>query len=448
MASRPNVEAILNDENQAYKIFLESWRTGIKSTRLSLSRLGSAKEQLVANLTQKKITTSAALDILQRARDLTLRVLAGNCPQAMCAMQDALFDLTKRFPANLRSLHITITIIMPNDDNGHDLVVSEQAAAPFLRQQTINEYKHIQPGQLSRPHLVAFLADPLRTLRKLKLDKGKAGFSMEFKGCTGNVPAWSEIPRRLTDIVTGESEQKDYELFSRHYAALCPLLGAIDTLCKLFEETRQAMTWTEKGDYGRNTQLFTPPRATPEEPIDLTRDNDVVDLTDETPSAATAFVTGQSKINAVLDKLACARIRGRVKATHTHRTTLLRRAKRLATWAIEWSKDEVLRAAAERVIELVEALGGLEPESTKVSYYGYNELDRRLEKWQTDRQGFVHYQSERKVGKKRKADEEAVDEAVDEREAVRNKMPLWPGGPLRAHKRAKLIEEDGVIRID
>jgi len=60
-----------------------------------------------------------------------------------------------------------------------------------------------------------------------------------------------------------------------------------------------------------------------------------------------------------------------------------------------------------------------------------------------DRVGFVHYQhaaaGKKPVKSKRKrgADD---NEELDEEEAIRNKIPLWPGGPLRAHKRVKPTE--------
>ena len=348
----------------------------------------------------------------------------------------------KRLPATLRSLHMTITVVMPNDDNGHDLAVSEQAVTPFLRLQTIHEYKHIEPGQLSRPHLVAFLTDPLNMLRKLKLEKGGEGFELSFDGCKGTVPAWSEIPRRVRDAVCGGSEMRDYELFSRHYAELRPLLEALEVLNRLFLQARRVGTQASKGKDETNSQLLTPPRATPEEPIDLTGD-DVTDLTgdaEETPSEATAIV------KAVLEKLACARIRGRVKAAQKHTVTLLGRSKRLALRTMDWAKMQGradVQSAAEKLYDIWCSMEGTPLEPADVSFYGYNEMDVRLAEWKMDRVGFVHYQhaaaGQKPVKSKRKrgADD---DEEFDEEEAIRNKIPLWPGGPLRAHKRVKPTE--------
>lgn len=378
-----NITAILNDQHRSYRVFLRGWKQGRHITKIALSRAGDVP--LLATVASEELSISRAFDALNRAQDLFIKVLVGNHPQAVCAMQDALFTLANRIPADgLRSLRITITVSMPNDDSSHDLAVCEQAATPFLRLQKIQEFKAIVPGQLSRPHLVAFLTDPFRTLRGLQLTKGEQGFSLTFDGCKGDVPAWSEIPRRMRDMIQGESEIKDYEFLRRHRVALVPLVAAVQALNDLIDTTRRRDAVVIGEEEPR--QIPTPPRAPLRHVIDLTGD-DIIDLTEETakqPVPELRIAVLQSKITAALYDLTRARIQGNVKNLRQHRRELLRRAERLAEQAETWSSRSAagttaVSAAAADVRAVIDTLQqDTLPRNTDVSFYGYNEMDAQL----------------------------------------------------------------------
>ena len=84
MSRRPDTNAVLNDREQAYKFFIRGWQSGQTVTRLRVSRLARGKDEVFAQLSHDEVSTSPALDVLRRVKDLTIRLFVGNCPQAVC----------------------------------------------------------------------------------------------------------------------------------------------------------------------------------------------------------------------------------------------------------------------------------------------------------------------------------------------------------------------------
>lgn len=203
----------MNDSHQSYKCSLEGWQEDRRSAKLIFRKVVNGKPVTLSSMELKSIPTCTTLNALSKCKDLAIDICSGNDPVSICAVQDMLFAFVDRIPDvhRLRSLTVTITVVLPNDNIERPWIVSDVWASILLHKPTIYENKTIQPGDLSRMHMVAFLTDPLRNIRRLGGDGNIKQVKLIFSGSTGEV--WKEFPVVIKDLVCGETDVKDYEVF-------------------------------------------------------------------------------------------------------------------------------------------------------------------------------------------------------------------------------------------
>lgn len=391
MAAQSTAYDYMNDSHQYYKCSLEGWCGSRRSVRLYFSKVVNGTPVSSPGIETKSIPTSTALNTLSKAKDLEIAICCGNHPVSICAVQDMLFAFVDRIPKDhrLRSLNVTITVTLPNDHNERSMVVSEDVwPAPDLGYEaTIYENKPIQPGDLSRMHMVAFLADPLRKIRKLG-GSGSAGHvRLQYPGRSGNV--WKELKVEIKTLICGESEVKDYEVFRRYFEGIRHLIKSIQRAIKVTDRL--------KGNAMPGTLEPSSPKSLPPTPvgirrqvfIDSTVESDGVDEVAAPTSEEPQVHVGLSDLQAITQALAEARIGGSFKDLREGHHCLLEMADNMLVAASRSPEDERLAGVLLRLQQNRDYAASIFPEEVDVSYYGYNESDAKLVEYRSGRQGYV-----------------------------------------------------------
>ena len=391
----------MNDSHQSYKFSLEGWREDRRSTRLRFRKVVNGAPISAPDIEPATIQTTTALDALKECKDLAIDVCCGNDPVSMCAVQDMFFAFVDRIPEvhRLRSLTVTITVVLPNDENGRSMLVSDVWPSAFLRKATIYENRTIEPGELSRMHMVAFLTDPLRKIRKLGGDGKTKHISLIFDGGTGQV--WKEISTVVKDLVSGESDVKDYEVFQRYFDGIRHLTKSIRWAIKNINKLQDTALSGGLVPNSPESLPSTPAPGRMQEVIDLTHEaHEVIDLTTD----ASQGPMGMSELRVATKALAMARIRGSFKDLKVGHHSLLELA------------DEVLMAASrllenEQIVDVLQQnrdyAASIFPKRISVSHYGYNESDTKLADYRSDPKGYVQRKAKLKSKRKKTRGQDA-----------------------------------------
>jgi hypothetical protein len=383
MAARSTTYDYMHDSHRSYICSIEGWREDRRSVKIWFRKVVNGQPVDSLGLDPKSISTSSTLDALEKCMDLAIDICCGNDPVSICAVQDTFFALVGRIPNNhrLRSLAVTITVVLPNDANERSWIVSDIWPASFLQKPTIYENKIIQPGDLSRMHMVAFLTDPLRKTRKLGGDGKTKHISLIFSGRTGEI--WKEIAVVVKDLVCGDSDVKDYEIFPRNFDGIRYLTKSIQCAIKNINKLQDTVLSGALVPNSPESLASTPVPARMHKVIDLTTEaHEDIGLTTD----ASQGPMGMPGLRVATKALAMARIRGSFKDLNAAHHSLLK------------SADEVLMATS-RSLENEQIVGVLQqnrdyaasifPKSVDVSCYGYNESDTKLAEYRSDPEGYV-----------------------------------------------------------
>lgn len=397
MSHKISVQDALNDRAHSYKASIGGWSDKGSRAWLSFRQIVNGNPRPTNTLYLNDIAESSFLDPLEITRDLEIDISTGNDPVSVCAVQDVLFAFVDRIPPDhrLRSLSIRITIILPNDPNERQMTTADVWAGFRIKKDIIHENKYIQPGELSRMHMTAFLTDPIRKIRNLNAGERGGKFSITFPGHTG---VWKDIAITVEELVRSNAEVKDYEAFRKYFKALRPFVDD-------FRKGLEALAATKNVNRGIGN-MMTPPITPESNPaahrgrkkvvVDLTGD-EVIDFTTETdqqeftqlgqghersaPSARPEDPV--SELEATMQAFASARIRGHFHDLNIAHIEILnlaadpfddleKKAETIPERQIEFKK---LR---KRLLNTCEALDRAWYEKVDVSHYGYNEADKRL----------------------------------------------------------------------
>ena len=398
MAARNTTYDYMNDSHRSYKCSLEGWREHRRSARLSFQKVVNGIPVSSPDIALKSVPTTPALDALGKCKDLAIDICCGNDPISICAVQDMFFAFVDRIPKDhcLRSLAVTITIVLPNDNNERSWIVSDVWPSAFLKNDIIQENKALQPGDLSRMHMLAFLTDPLRKIRRLGGGGEVKQIKFTFSGSTGKV--WKEIPIVVTDLVCGETDVKDYEIFRRYFEDLRHLTKSIRCAIKNVERLKdEAMSDNPAPDLIESpTSAHATVRS--QEVIDLTiEENEVIDLTADESQAS----SGLLDLRTATKTLAMARIRGSFQAMRVGHHSLLEVADTMLLAASRWSEDEHFVRVLESLAQIRDYAASIFPGNVDISHYGYNESDIKLAECRSDPEGYVLRRSKDKPKRKK-----------------------------------------------
>ena len=399
MAHRTTVNDAMNDSTHSYKATVEGWRDDRRRSRLCFRQVVDGTPVDGDWFETDDVPHSSALDALAKAKDLSLDICCGNDPVSVCAVQDILFAFIDRIPQNhrLRSLTVTITVVLPNDPNERSMVVSDVWPTAFRKLDIIHENKNIQPGDLSRMHMTAFLTDPLREIRRLGGDKRRGHVGFEFAGHTGVV--WKEIPTDVRKLVCGETEVKDYRLFQRYFEGMRNLAKSMVTALK---DTNRLQGKPVQDEIAPMT-----PESRPPTPATTGRGPQIIDLEAEVPEVIDLtldepqFSLGLSEFRAITKAMAMARIRGNFTDLKTEHDRLLSMAENILKIASPLPEDGRTQRAIQRLQDNKEYVSTIFPKETDVSHYGYNHSDARFAEYKSDPKGSARPEKEKTRKRKR-----------------------------------------------
>lgn len=376
MASRYNIADVLRDNTHAYRACIEGWQEDDHRARLYFGITVRQKPNYPPAMYQEDIEDDLQLDLLSRVKDLQIEVTTGNHPSSVCAVQDMLFAFVHRIPVDhvLRSLQITITVKMPNDATSRNFMTADVWECPQEGLDIIHEYRFIEPGDLSRAHMIAFLTDPLKTIRNLNKGKRQKGMcTVKFHGSSGTI--LGDIPSKIAELVRGDAEVRDYEVFREHYAAMCDLIDSMRAAIPL------ASTDDETIDLTTIEPLapLTPQKSTT---IDLTTEDSSTHPDDKATSSSPPTTETLHNLH---QSLATARIRGNFYDLQQAQNKLIALCDKLLELLSRSDPDssepgDEVHARRDMLAEkrgMVIAFLPMEEESD-VSFYGYAETDRVL----------------------------------------------------------------------
>lgn len=134
MATRSTTYDYMNDSHRSYKCSLEGWRDDRRHARLFLGQVVEGTLVDSPGIEPKSISTCIELDALKKCKDLAINICCRNDPVSICAVQDMFFAFVDRIPDVhcLRSLTVTITVVLPNDNNERSWFVSNVWQRTFL----------------------------------------------------------------------------------------------------------------------------------------------------------------------------------------------------------------------------------------------------------------------------------------------------------------------------
>jgi hypothetical protein len=333
MAQKSSVGDIMNDSAQSYKASIEGWRDGRRRASLLFRKVINKNPVDTPAIEPNSIPSSTALDALRLAKDLTIDICCGNDPISICAVQDTLFAFTDRIPEDhrLRSLKVTITVVLSNDNNERSMTVSDVWPTSRLKRDIIQENKDLQPGDLSRMHMAAFLTDPLRKIRRIGVGGKKELVRLKLPGRTGHV--WKEIFDGVEKLMRSDTEVKDYEVFRRYFADIRHVIKGIDVGIKNINRVQGTSPLKIFAPMSPESPAPSsdPAAKEPREVVDLTaEDHEVIDLTADEPEVSVSL----QDLRAITKVLAMARTRGGLTDLKSGHDSLLEMA------------DNILKAGA------------------------------------------------------------------------------------------------------
>ncbi|KAK5126621.1 hypothetical protein LTR85_009555 [Meristemomyces frigidus] len=323
---------------------ITGWRTNSSTARI---RVGDQTIDLASASDPNNFPT------LADATELHLYISTGNVVRSICDVQDATFAFLGHLGTghHLRTLDVHIDVSMPDDDNGMYAIVTSNAAERMFQQEIMREFRGIEPGELSRPHMTAFLTDPIRTVCDLRDGKKKGKFTLKYTGETGN--PWKEIKTAVRDLVLSDQPMPIYQIFAAYFVHLRALLKAMSWLAR----TRSPKAWQNIEQLSHN----------------LARCRIRANLQGFHANHAASVKAVEAPIPQLLDF-----------SNAVHYEPLQMR---------EWKMREVLYL-------LPELEAALPDKSADVSFFGYNEIDAKLREWKNG-------SGDRKAAAKRKrADKE------------------------------------------
>jgi hypothetical protein len=159
MAARSTTYDYMHDSHRSYICSIEGWREDRRSVKIWFRKVVNGQPVDSLGLDPKSISTSSTLDALEKCMDLAIDICCGNDPVSICAVQDTFFALVGLIPNNhrLRSLAVTITVVLPND----------YAASIFLKSVDVSCYGYNE----SDTKLAEYRSDPEGyVLRKANLE--------------------------------------------------------------------------------------------------------------------------------------------------------------------------------------------------------------------------------------------------------------------------------------
>lgn len=404
MATQSTTYDYINDSHRSYKCSLEGWRDDRRHARLFFGQVVEGTPVNSPGMEPKSISTCTEFEALKKCKDLKINICCGNDPLSICAVQDMFFAFVDRIPDVhcLRSLTVSITVVLPNDVNERSWIVSDIWRSAFLSMPTIYENKTIQPGDLSRMHMIAFLTDPLRKIRGLGREGKIKHVSLEFPGRTGVV--WEEILVVVKDLICENSEAKDYEVFRRYFDGARHLIKSMQNAIKTFDEVLDKAMPDGHGPNSPESLTSTLMPARAQDVIDhMIEEQEVVDLTTD----ASQGPMGLPELREFTKALAMARIRGSFNDLRVGHRSLLTMADNIALAASRLPGDERLASLLERLQQNRDHAVWFFPKKVDVSYYGYNEPDTKLAEYRSDPEGYVLRRVKLKPKRKRKREQDA-----------------------------------------
>ena len=164
---------------------------------------------------------------LNQIEELDLHISADSTI-AICAVQDSLFSALAHLN-NTHKLHtLNVSIYVDNGSDRHYVLFTSNYAERMYRTDVMREFRDIEPGDLSRAHLTAFLTDPLRTIRNLRKNgKKQPKFTLDFTGKGGR--PWRDIKGQVYELIKSGSAVPDHRIFSRYFE---PLRAFLDFVTK------------------------------------------------------------------------------------------------------------------------------------------------------------------------------------------------------------------------
>ncbi|GAB7326696.1 hypothetical protein MBLNU13_g10652t1 [Cladosporium sp. NU13] len=404
MATQSTTYDYMNDSHRSYKCSPEGWRDDRRSARLFFRQVVEGAPVDSPGMEPKYIPTCTTLIALEKCKDLAIDICCGNDPVSICAVQDMFFAFVDRIPEvhSLRSLTVSITVVLPNDTNERSWIVSDVWPSAFLHMPTIYENKMIQLGDLSRMHMIAFLTDPLRKIRGLGGEGRIKHIDLKYSGRTGVV--WKEILIVVKDLVCGTSEVNDYEVFRRYFDGARHLIKSMQNAIKTFSELQDKAMPDDHGPNCSESLISTRVPARVQEVIDLTtEEHEVNDLATD----ASQGPMGLPELREVTKALAMARIRGSFKHLRAGHRSLLEMLDNMVLAASRFPEDERLASLLERLQQNRDHAVWIFPKKADVSYYGYNESDTKLAEYRSDPEGYVLRRLKPKPKRKRKRGQDA-----------------------------------------
>lgn len=387
MAARSSTYDYMNDSHQSYKCTIEGWRGDRRSARLIFRKVVNGTPVDSPGMEPKSVPTCITLNTLSKCKDLAIDICSGNDLVSICATQDTLFAFVDRIPEAhcLRSLTVRITVVLPNENVERPWIVSDVWPSSFLQLPTILENKMIQPGDLSRMHMIAFLTDPLRKIRQLGGGGKIKCVGLDFSGRTGTV--WKEILIVVKDLVCGESDLKDYETFRRYFDGIRHLIKSIQQAIKIVNKLQENAMPDGLAPESPESLPATPATGEAREIIDLTIDDLPISI-------------GLTDLRAATKALAMARIRGSFKDLRAGHRELLEMADKIVVAASRLPTNERFASVLGRLYQNKDYAVSIFPKKADVSHYGYNESDMKLVEYRSDPEGYVERKA--KLRSKRK----------------------------------------------
>jgi hypothetical protein len=389
MAHKSSVADIMNDSAQSYKASIGGWRDGRRRASLLFRKVINKIPVDTPAIEPNSIPSSTALDALRLAKDLTVDICCGNDPISICAMQDTLFAFIDRIPKDhrLRKLEVTITVALPNDNNERSMTISDVWPTSRLKRDIIQRNKDLQPGDLSRMHMAAFLTDPLRKIRRISVGGKKELVQLKLPGRTGHV--WKEIFDGVENLMRSDTKVKDYEVFRRYFADIRHLIKGIDVGIKninRLQDTSPLVSFAPMSSESPAAPSSGPAAKKPREVVDLTDESyEVIDLTTDEPEVSVSL----RDLQAITKALAMTRIRGGLTDLKAGHESLLEMADNILKAAAPLQESSRLLGVMQRLQRNKEYASSIFPDEVNISYYGYNESDKRLALYRSDRKGYV-----------------------------------------------------------
>ena len=192
---------------------------------------------------QKTTLASLATDqrfyILGATEQLSISVETGYDYRSICEVQDALFKLVSFLGQDhkLKTLDVHIEVQMKAGEwDGFELCTSNWMER-YVSEKIAREFKKIKPGEISRAHVVAFLSDPLRTIRVHGGEGAGSGFELRFDGCEEKlydgseeyVNPWHDIVKQTAECVSGTTGLRDFNVFGPYFGLLGQLTQLLET---------------------------------------------------------------------------------------------------------------------------------------------------------------------------------------------------------------------------